>query len=420
MIKFEKFELANGLKFLVNCDNTTQMATFNILYDVGARDENPEKTGFAHLFEHLMFGGSINIDKYDDAVQNAGGQNNAYTTNDVTNYYINLPAINIETAFWLESDRLLSLNFSDDKLNVERNVVIEEYKQRYLNAPYGDMMALIRKLAYKVHPYQWQTIGKDIAHIENATLEDVKAFFFKHYAPNNAIVAITGNVNIEEMKTLAEKWFGDIPRRNVPVRNLPQEPIQQEYRLLTVERGVPNDMLVMAFHIDNQSSPRFRQFDLLSSILSKGSSSRLNYNLTKQNNFFTFIDAYVEAQMDKGLLLIMGMPSANLTMQEAEEEVWKELYKLTTELVGDEELQKVKNSEISSHIYSQISIKERASTLAANELAGNANLINTIEQDYESVTDAQIIAVAKEIFVKERCSVLYYCSNSKQTDDQDR
>lgn len=415
MIQFDKFELANGLRFIVNCDNTTQMATFNILYDVGARDEDPKRTGFAHLFEHLMFGGSINIEKYDDAVQNAGGQNNAFTTNDITNYYIHLPAVNIETAFWLESDRLLSLNFSEDKLNIERNVVIEEYKQRYLNAPYGDMMALTHSLAYTTHPYQWQTIGKEIGHIETATLNEVKAFFFKYYAPNNAIITICGNVNLEEIKILAEKWFGDIPRRDVPKRNLPQEPVQTEYRTLKVEKDVPNDMLIMAFHIDALTSPRFRGFDLLSSILSKGSSSRLVYNLTKKNSIFTFIDAYVEAQMDKGLLLIMGMPTEHITITEAEEAVWQELYKLTTEKVEATELQKVKNSEISSHIYSQISLKERATTLATYELAGNANQINTIEIDFEKVTDNELLELSQEIFKKEKCSTLYYCSKSKQT-----
>ena len=418
MVKLEKFTLANGLRFIINRDLTTQMATFNILYDVGSRDEDPERTGFAHLFEHLMFGGSINIDKYDDAVQNGGGQNNAFTTNDITNYYINFPAVNIETAFWLESDRMLGLNFSEEKLNVERNVVIEEYKQRYLNAPYGDMMALIHNLAYTTHPYQWQTIGKEISHIENATLDEVKAFFYKHYAPNNAIVTICGNVDLELMKEYANKWFGDIPKRDVPKRKLPLEPVQTEARSLTVERDVPNDLLVMAFHIDALTSPRFRGFDLLSSVLAKGSSSRLNYNLTKKRTIFTFIDAYVEDQMDTGLLIIFGMPSTNVTLKEAEEAIWQELNKLTTGFIDPTELQKVKNSEISSLIYRQISIKERASTLAAHELAGDAENINTIESDFEKVSANELYVLAIETFRKEKCSTLYYLSKTKLQNGQ--
>lgn len=414
MIKIDKFKLANGLRFIVNSDKTTQMATFNVLYNVGSRDENPEKTGFAHLFEHLMFRGSINIEKYDDAVQNAGGQNNAFTNNDITNYYIHLPAVNIESAFWLESDRMLALDLKSEKLEAERNVVIEEYKQRYLNAPYGDMMSLCRELAYTTHPYRWQTIGKEISHIENASLADVNDFFFKHYAPNNAIVSISGNVDLEQIKVLAEKWFGDIPIRKVPTRNLPQEPIQLEYRNKRVERDVPNDMLIMAFHIDSVTSPRFRGFDLLSSILSKGSSSRLIYQLTKKRNIFTFIDAYVESQMDKGLLLIMGMPSSGVTIEKAEEEIWKEIKKLTQKPVEEIELQKVKNAEISSHIFGQISLKERAINLATFELMGNVDLINTMEQSYEAVTSGEILDLASEIFKRERCSSLYYCAKKRE------
>ncbi len=413
MIKIEKFELSNGLRFIVNSDKTTQMATFNVLYNVGSRDENPEKTGFAHLFEHLMFRGSINIDKYDDAVQVAGGQNNAFTNNDITNYYIHLPAVNIETAFWLESDRMLGLALNSEKLETERNVVIEEYKQRYLNAPYGDMMSLCRELSYTTHPYRWQTIGKELSHIENASLEDVKEFFYKHYAPNNAIVSICGNVDINQIKDLAERWFGDIPTRNVPPRNLPQEPIQEDYRNRRVERNVPNDMLIMAFHIDPVTSPRFRGFDLVSSIVSKGSSSLLIYQLTKKRNIFTFVDAYVESQMDKGLLLIMGMPSSGVTIENAEVEIWKELDKLTKELVEEKELQKVKNAEISTHIFGQVSLKERATNLATFELMGNVEQINIMEQSYEAVTAQEIMELAKEIFKKERCSSLYYCAKKR-------
>src|SRR5882762_10287024 len=204
MVKFNKFTLDNGLRVIVHEDNTTPMAVLNILYDVGARDEDPEQTGFAHLFEHLMFGGSVNIPHYDEPLQRVGGENNAFTSNDITNYYITLPAANIETAFWLESDRMLSLAFSEKSLEVQRNVVIEEFKQRYLNQPYGDVWLKLRPLAYKVHPYQWATIGKEISHIENATMDDVKGFFFKHYLPPNAILVVAGNVTVDQVKSLSE------------------------------------------------------------------------------------------------------------------------------------------------------------------------------------------------------------------------
>ena len=275
------------------------------------------------------------------------------------------------------------------------------------------MMSLCRELSYTTHPYRWQTIGKELSHIENASLEDVKEFFYKHYAPNNAIVSICGNVDINQIKDLAERWFGDIPTRNVPPRNLPQEPIQEDYRNRRVERNVPNDMLIMAFHIDPVTSPRFRGFDLLSSILSKGSSSRLIYQLTKKRNIFTFVDAYVESQMDKGLLLIMGMPSSGVTIENAEVEIWKELDKLTKELVEEKELQKVKNAEISTHIFGQVSLKERATNLATFELMGNVEQINIMEQSYEAVTAQEIMELAKEIFKKERCSSLYYCAKKR-------
>src|ERR1044071_8652877 len=208
MIAFKEFTLENGLQVIVHEDPSVQIAVMNILYDVGSRDEQPHKTGFAHLFEHLMFGGSVNIPSYDEPLQLVGGENNAFTTNDITNYYLTLPADNLETGFWLESDRMLSLAFSDKSLEVQRNVVIEEFKQRYLNQPYGDVWLLLRPLAYQQHPYKWATIGKEISHIADAQITDVKNFFRKHYSPINAILVVAGNVTVDKAKYLAEKWFG--------------------------------------------------------------------------------------------------------------------------------------------------------------------------------------------------------------------
>ncbi|HET6767388.1 MAG TPA: pitrilysin family protein, partial [Chitinophagaceae bacterium] len=275
MIQFERFVLANGLKVIVHQDLSTPMAVVNIMYDVGARDEDPEKTGFAHLFEHLMFGGSINIPTYDSPLQMAGGENNAYTSNDVTNYYIQLPAENLETAFWLESDRMLSLAFGEKSLDVQRKVVSEEFKEHYLNKPYGDVWHKMRELAYKVHPYRWMTIGKELSHIENAKLDDVRNFFFKHYRPTNAILVVAGNVTVEKVTALAEKWFGDIPAGEKYVRNLPQEPAQAEARKLEVKADVPLDAFYKCWHIYPRTDKRYYIADLITEILSGGGSSRL-------------------------------------------------------------------------------------------------------------------------------------------------
>ncbi|MCB0409604.1 MAG: insulinase family protein, partial [Flavobacteriales bacterium] len=291
MITFEKFELENGLKVIVHQDKSTPIVAFNLLYDVGARDEDENKTGFAHLFEHLMFGGSINVPNFDEPLQKVGGDNNAFTSNDITNYYITLPKENLETAFWLESDRMLSLAFTDKSLEVQRQVVIEEFKQNYLNQPYGDVWLLLRPLAYSKHPYKWATIGKEIAHIENATMEDVKDFFFHHYLPNNAILCIAGNIRTEEIKTLTQKWFGEILKGNVKERNLTVEPKQTKERRLQVERDVPSNAIYKAYKMCKRSDNDYFATDLLSDILSMGNSSRLYTSLIKEQKLFSDINA---------------------------------------------------------------------------------------------------------------------------------
>ncbi len=291
MIEFNRFTLENGLKVIVHEDFTTPMAVLNILYDVGARDEEPNKTGFAHLFEHLMFGGSVNIPNYDEPLQRVGGENNAFTSNDITNYYITLPSTNLETAFWLESDRMLSLAFSEKSLDTQRNVVMEEFKQRYLNQPYGDVWLKLRPLAYQTHPYQWATIGQDLAQIENAKMEDVKAFFAKHYTPQNAILVVGGNVTTAEVKRLAEKWFAPIAAGNKYERNLPKELPQEEARSLTVTANVPLNAIYIAFPMPARKDPMYQVFDLLGDILSQGQSSRLYNSLLKEQQLFSDINA---------------------------------------------------------------------------------------------------------------------------------
>ncbi|CAN5567642.1 pitrilysin family protein [soil metagenome] len=408
MIKYEKFELENGLKVIYHEDKSTPIACINILYNVGARDENPEQTGFAHLFEHLMFGGSVNIQNYDEPLQRVGGENNAYTTNDITNYYLTLPSENLETGFWLESDRMLSLAFSDKSLEVQRSVVIEEFKQRYLNQPYGDVWLLMRPMIYKVHPYQWDTIGKEISHIEKAQMQDVKNFFNKFYCPNNAIMVVAGNIKLEDVKNLSEKWFGPIPKGPDNKRNLPAEPAQAEARSLTVERDVPADAIYKAYHMCSRFDMEYYPTDLISDILSRGNSSRLHNALIKEKKMFSDLHAYVMGDFDKGLFVVSGKLSKGITMEEAEQGINEELEKMKTQLVKPDELQKVKNKMEASHVFGEIEVLNKATNLAVSELLGDANMVNDEVSKYLAVTAEQIQEQAKQIFRKENCSTLYY------------
>ena len=408
MIQINRYTLANGLRIVHNEDDSTQMVALNLLYDVGARDEDPSHTGFAHLFEHLMFGGSLHIPDYDTPVQNAGGENNAWTNNDITNYYITLPHQNVETGFWLESDRMLSLDFSPKSLEVQRQVVIEEFKQRNLNQPYGDASHLLRELAYESHPYRWPTIGKEIAHIAQATLEEVKDFFYRFYAPNNAILAVTGHISFEETIRLAEKWFGPIPARNISPRQLPAEKPQTAVRRKTVERKVPVDAIYMAFHMSNRMHPDYYVYDMITDILSNGRSSRFIQSLVQEQKLFTSIDAYISGSLDEGLLHITGKPVEGVSLEQAEEAIWKELEKMKTVPVSEQELEKVKNRYESEQIFNNINYLNVATNLAFFELTGKAEDINEEVGKYRAVTAEQIQATSARCFVPENCSILYY------------
>lgn len=408
MIQVNRYTLANGLRIVHNEDDSTQMVALNLLYDVGARDEDPSHTGFAHLFEHLMFGGSLHIPDYDTPVQNAGGENNAWTNNDITNYYITLPHQNVETGFWLESDRMLSLDFSPKSLEVQRQVVIEEFKQRNLNQPYGDASHLLRELAYESHPYRWPTIGKEIAHIAQATLEEVKDFFYRFYAPNNAILAVTGHISFEETIRLAEKWFGPIPARNISPRQLPAEKPQTAVRRKTVERKVPVDAIYMAFHMSNRMHPDYYVYDMITDILSNGRSSRFIQSLVQEQKLFTSIDAYILGSLDEGLLHITGKPVEGVSLEQAEEAIWKELEKMKTVPVSEQELEKVKNRYESEQIFNNINYLNVATNLAFFELTGKAEDINEEVGKYRAVTAEQIQATSARCFVPENCSILYY------------
>ncbi|MFR1236743.1 MAG: M16 family metallopeptidase [Barnesiella sp.] len=408
MIKVNRHILDNGLRILHHRDDSTQMVALNLLYDVGARDEDPQRTGFAHLFEHLMFGGSVNIPEFDTPLQIAGGENNAWTSNDITNFYTVVPAYNVETAFWLESDRMLSLAFTPRSLDVQKQVVIEEFKQRNLNQPYGDMDLLLRPLAYKVHPYAWPTIGKDISHIEGATLDDVKSFFFRYYAPNNAILSVSGHISFDETVRLCEKWFAPIERRDVPKRNLPVEPLQNERRSMEVERNVPLDAIKMAFHIGKRTDVDYHCYDTLSDILSNGNSSRLFRNLVTDKKIFAEADASITGDLDSGLFLLSGKLLPGVTMKDGEEALLEELDRLVTEKVGEEELLKVVHKFESNDMFSNINYLNKATNLAYYELFDKAESINTEVDKYYNLTPGRLQEAARKAFVATNCSVVYY------------
>lgn len=410
MINYEKFVLENGLRVIVHEDKTTPMVVVDVLYDVGARDENVNQTGFAHLFEHLMFGGSIHIPSYDEPLQMAGGDNNAYTTNDLTNYYCQLPAENIETSLWLESDRMLSLAFNENSLDVQRKVVSEEFKEHYINKPYGDVWNKLRALSYKVHPYQWMTIGKELSHIENAQLEDVKDFFRKHYNPSNAILTIGGNISVAKAKELVEEWFGDIPSGEKYIRNIPQEPIQKEPHFLEVKADVPLDALYKSWHISSRLDPKYYAADLITEILGNGTSSRLHQAIVKEQQLFSSISCSHTGSIDPGLLVIEGKLREGVSIEEGEKAIMIELQKMKDQIIPESELQKVKNRVESLLCFEDISLMNRVNSLANYELLGDANLMNEELKNYQAVTAEEILQECNSIFVESNCSTLYYRS----------
>ena len=413
MIQYDKFTLANGLRVLVHEDNSTPMAVVNVMYDVGARDEDPLKTGFAHLFEHLMFGGSKHIPSYDEPLQVAGGENNAYTTNDLTNYYCQLPSENIETAFWLESDRMLSLAFSKKSLEVQRKVVMEEFKEHYVNKPYGDVWFKMRELAYTVHPYRWQTIGKELSHIEKATMTDVKKFFFKHYCPVNAILVVAGNTSTAQVKALTEKWFGNIPAGEKYTRQLPAEPKQTAPRKEIVKANVPLDALYKCWHMSDRLDDGYYAAELITDILSGGGSSRLYQALVKEQQLFSNIECYHFGSTDPGLLTIEGKLVKGVKMEDADKAIEAELEKIKNTLVDEKELQKVKNKTEAALAFEDMTIMNRASSLATYELLGNAGLINEELNKYQSITREQMRSYAQQIFDENNCSTLFYYADQK-------
>jgi zinc protease len=412
MIEFQEFTLDNGLQVLVHEDPSVQIAVLNILYKVGSRDEDASKTGFAHLFEHLMFGGSINIPNFDEELQKVGGENNAFTSPDITNYYMTMPHQNIECAFWLESDRMLGLPFSDKVLEIQRSVVIEEFKQRYLSQPYGDVWLKLRPLAYMNHPYQWATIGKEISHIEDATMEDVRSFYDRFYHPHNAVLVVAGNVKADEIKLLAEKWFGPIEKGSPKIKDLPVEPAQTEKKTLVIEADVPSDMLYMAFHMPARFSDDYYASDLISDIIGREKSSRLYIELVRNKKIFSSLGSYVTGSLDPGLLMISGTLSENFSPEEGEKAVWEVINTFLAAEVDHEELEKVKNQAESSLVFSEIEVLNRAMNLAFASLSGDPHSVNKETELIQKVSIADINRLSGEILNERNCSVIHYKSKN--------
>lgn len=412
MLQFNRFTLGNGLKVIVHEDASTPMAVVNVMYDVGARDEDPSKTGFAHLFEHLMFGGSVNIADFETPLNMAGGENNAYTSNDVTNYYIQLPAENLETALWLESDRMLSLAFSEKSLDVQRKVVSEEFKEHYINKPYGDVWFRLREMAYKQHPYRWMTIGKELSHIENAALSDVEAFFHKHYNPVNAILVVAGNVKTDQVKALAEKWFGGIPPGKKYVRNIIAEPAQEAARTLEVKANVPLDALYKCWHISKRLDQGYYVADLITEVLAGGSSSRLFQHLVKEKQLFSNIECYQFGSIDNGLIAIEGKLIKGVKMKDAEAAVNEELARISSERILEKELTKVKNRTESAIAFEDMGVMTRANNLAFYELLGDAALFNSDREKYFAVTSDDVMNYSNKVFDEKNSNTLYYYSEN--------
>lgn len=407
--------MANGLHVIHHFDDSTQLCVLNMLYNVGSKHENPDKTGFAHLFEHLMFGGSLNIEEFDTVLQDASGDSNAFTSNDITNYYLTLPAINIETGFWLESDRMLSLDFDQESLDIQRNVVIEEFKERYLNQPYGDVWLKILPMAYKIHPYNWPTIGKEISHIENATLDDVKTFFTNFYCPNNAVLVLAGNLDLEKCITLVNKWFASIPSQNFIKPNYNQEPKQTEARTETVYADVPLDMIVKAYHMPSRTNEDYFATDMLTDILGAGKSSRFYVDLVKNKNLFSELDAYISGDVEAGLLMIEGKLSKGVNMEIAENAILGILEEFKNSGVSETELTKIKNKSETNIRFNDMTVLNKAMKLAYAWVLGDVELVNTEADSYLKVSETDIKNIANKILVPTNCSTLYYLSNQNDT-----
>lgn len=408
MLSIRKTVLDNGLRVIVHEDHTTPLAACNIVYNVGSRDEHPDHTGFAHLMEHFMFTGSKNVPDFDKVLQKVGAINNAYTSQDLTHYYEVLPANNLETALWLESDRMLELAFRQQSLDIQKQVVIEEFKENFLNRPYGDLMMLFNQMAYERHPYQWLPIGKKPEHIAEVDMDMIKDFYYRFYRPNNAVLVVAGNVHFDEVAALAEKWFGDIPPGDVPVKNYPKELPQKNLRIKTVERNVPSDVLMKGWLMCNRMHPDYYACDLLSDMFGTGQSSYLYQKLVNEQKLFTDISASVMGTTDEGLFLISGRPVEGVSIEDADAALCSYLYGFKPDNDFSHDLQKVQNRAESVLLNNEIKIDDRATNLAVGETISNVEYFLDERQHYFDVTEKQMLRLISEMLTEKRSNTLYY------------
>lgn len=408
MIEFQRHTLKNGLRVLVHEDATTPLVSCNIVYNVGSKNEAPNQTGMAHLFEHYMFCGSQNIRDYDVHLQNIGGINNAYTSQDITHYYLTLPANNLETAFWLESDRMLGLAFDQNELDVQKKVVIEEFKENYLNRPFGDMFSLFNAAVFEQHPYQWLPIGKEVAHIEQVTMPMMKDFFYRFYRPSNAVLAVAGNVHFDEVVRLAEKWFGEIPSRFAPLPPLPEEPPQTQAKRVEVRRPVPYDMLMKGWKMCGRTAPEYYTMDLLSDLFGSGKSSYLYKKFVTEQPLFTDLSACLTETLDTGVFIIVGRPADGITLADADAQLSRYLFDFQFDRSLSKDVQNVKNSIESFLLSSEIKIEDRSSALAIAETYSCAEDFQDEQRRYFAVTDDDVITAARALFKEESCTTLFY------------
>lgn len=406
MVEYSRYRLDNGLTLIVNENHDTPLVTVNILYCVGSRNENPNRTGFAHLFEHLMFGGSKNAPDYDLVVSRMGGENNAFTNTDITNYYLTFPAEYLEEALKLEADRMVNLILSERSLEVQKRVVTEEYNQRYMNQPYGDSWMLLRDLCYEKHPYKWCTIGADIRHVQEATLGDVKSFYDRYYRPGNAIMAVAGNVDTSKVKELVERYFGGIPDGKEREYFDGKEPEPQESRRKVVERLVPATAIYMAWLMPGYKCRDYYVCDLLSDILSNGQSSRMYESLVKRQGLMSEVTAVITGEEGPGLFLVKGKLNDGVNIEDAERAIVAELECLKNEPVSEIELQKVKNKFENTFVFSQYKAADCAANLCYYEWLGHIEYVNTEPEQYASIMPSDLQRVARNIFMENRSRTL--------------
>lgn len=414
MINIARHQLSNGLRVVHSKNAASGMVAVNLLYKAGSRNEQYEHTGLAHLVEHLMFGGSEAVKNFDHVMQEAGGENNAWTSNDITNYYELLPVQNIETALWVEADRMRNLLLTDKSVEVQRNVVCEEFKQRCLNTPYGDSGHLLRGMVYRIHPYRWPVIGKALSDIEQMPKEVIQSFYEQYYVPENAILSIVGNIDSDKAFSLVEKWFGDLSNETAKQsRFIPEEPKQCESREFRVVKDVPRDMLVMAFRMCGRCGGSYEACDLISDILSNGRSSRMFRNIYAKGTLVSSIDASISGDLDSGMFIIKSQLLPGVGFQAVERAIREETDRLISEGVGNWELEKTLNRFESNQLFANLNNEERASNLAYYEMLGDANLINSEVGKYRGITSRRISEVAARLFADDNCSTLYYESSSR-------